>query len=289
MTEREATGEQVPERRNRIRLPSTFVGYAPLVLAPTPQPKGPVTRLLQVLLAPRSRLVLLLTLLCAAAAAMLLFEPQQLLTRRFTDRLGGGTGLFLFGAAYGVFAACFVPRPVMNLAAGAVFGAQAGTASALAGTVLGASIAFGTGRVLGQEALRPLLRARWLAAADRQLSRHGFRSTLVIRMMPGVPFAASNYAAAVSRMRWPAFLAATALGSIPNTVAYVAAGSSARSPTSPVFLISFGFIALTGVAGALLAWRKRGHLRGPARTRPGPAGKAAEQVPEAAGTTVREL
>lgn len=249
--------------------------------APTPQLKSPVTRLFQLLMSPRSRLVLLLTLLCAAAAAMLLYEPQRFLTEGFADRISGGTALVLFGAAYGVFTACFVPRPVLNLAAGAVFGAQAGTVSALAGTVLGASIAFGTGRILGQDALRPLLRARWLAAADRQLSRHGFRSTLVIRLMPGIPFAASNYAAAVSRMRWPAFLAATTLGSLPNTAAYVAAGSSARSPTSPLFLVSFGFIALSGVGGAFLAWRKRGHLRG----RKAPACDTAASAQPADGTS----
>ena len=101
-----------------------------------------------------------------------------------------------------------------------------------------------------------------LTAADRQLSRHGFRSMLVIRLLPGVPFAASNYGAAVSRMGWPAFLAATAVGVIPNTAAYVIAGSHAAAPTSPVFLAAFGFIALSGLGGAVFAWRKRALLHG---------------------------
>ena len=70
------------------------------------------------------------------------------------------------------------------------------------GTVLGAGLAFGLGRILGQDALRPLLRARWLKAADGQLSRHGFRSMLAARLFPGVPFWAANYCAAVSRMGW---------------------------------------------------------------------------------------
>nr|WP_206324176.1 TVP38/TMEM64 family protein [Streptomyces sp. HNM0574] len=216
------------------------------------------------MLSPWARLVLLVVLLGAAAVCMLVYEPQELLTSGFPGHLSGGEAVVLFGGAYGVFTAAFVPRPVLNIAAGAVFGAQAGTASALAGTVLGASLAMALGRLLGQDALRPLLRARWLALADRQLSRHGFRSTLVLRLMPGVPFAASNYAAGVSRIRWPGFLTATTLGSVPNTAAYVVAGSSARSPTSPVFLASFGFIALSALGGALIAWRKRAHLRGAA-------------------------
>ncbi|MGW7516380.1 TVP38/TMEM64 family protein [Streptomyces sp. NPDC054796] len=228
---------------------------------PVTQSDGRPARLAQTLLSPRSRLALLLVLLCAAGASMLLYEPQRLLSQGWPAQLSGAAAVVLFAVAYGVCTAAFVPRPVLNLAAGALFGAQAGTVSATAGTVVGAGIAFGLGRVLGQDALRPLLRARWLTAADRQLSRHGFRSMLVIRLMPGVPFAASNYGAAVSRMSWLSFLSATAIGSIPNTAAYVVAGSRATAPTSPAFLAAFAFIALSGLGGAFYAWRKRGQLR----------------------------
>ncbi len=164
--------------------------------------------------------------------------------------------------AYGLCTVAFVPRPLLNLAAGALFGSQLGLASALAGTVLGAGVAFCLGRVLGQEALRPLLRGKWLKAADGQLSRHGFRSMLAARLFPGVPFAAANYCAAVSRMGLLPFLLATGLGSIPNTAAYVVAGARASTPTSPAFLIALACIALPGLAGAAVAWRKRQRLRG---------------------------
>jgi uncharacterized membrane protein YdjX (TVP38/TMEM64 family) len=84
---------------------------------------------------------------------------------------------------------------------------------------------------------------------------------LAIRLVPGVPFAAANYCAAVSRMGYLPFLLATGLGSIPNTAAYVVAGSQAGSPTSPAFLIAAGFIVVTGVAAAVVAWTKRHRLR----------------------------
>ncbi|MCT2593996.1 VTT domain-containing protein [Streptomyces sp. N2-109] len=225
------------------------------------QREGLPARLLRTLLSPWSRFGLLVILLAAAAAAVLLFEPQRLLAHGWPAQLSGALAIALFALAYGSCTTAFVPRPFLNLAAGAVFGAQSGTVAALAGTVLGSAMAFGLGRLLGQDALRPLLRARMLTALDRQLSTHGFRSMLVIRLMPGVPFVASNYGAAVSRMSWTAFLTATALGSIPNTAAYVLAGSRATSPTSPVFLAAFGFIALSGLAGAAVAWRKRARLR----------------------------
>ncbi|MEU4350998.1 TVP38/TMEM64 family protein [Streptomyces sp. NPDC023838] len=235
---------------------------------------GLAVRCTRALLSPWSRLALLVLVLAAAATTVLLLEPQRLLSDGWPHRLSGGAAVVLFGVAYGLCTAAFVPRPLLNLAAGAIFGSQAGLPSALAGTVLGAGISFGLGRVLGQDALRPLLRGRWLKAADGQLSRHGFRSMMAIRLFPGVPFAAANYCAAVSRMGWLPFLLATGLGSVPNTAAYVVAGSRAASPTSPVFLIAMAFIALSGLGAAAMAWRKRHRLSGP----PGAAGRQAAEA-----------
>ncbi|MFD7600353.1 TVP38/TMEM64 family protein [Streptomyces mirabilis] len=225
-------------------------------------PAGLAARCTRVLLSPWSRLFLLLVLLAAAASSVLLFEPQRLLSDGWPPQLSGAAAAVVFAVAYGLCTVAFVPRPLLNLAAGALFGSQLGLGTALAGTVLGAGVAFGLGRILGQDALRPLLRARWLKAADGQLSRHGFRTMMLARLFPGVPFWAANYCAAVSRMGWLPFLLATALGSIPNTAAYAVAGARASAPTSPAFLIAMGFIALPALVGAVVAWRKRHHLRG---------------------------
>lgn len=231
------------------------------MLDPSPATRpstGLAARCARALLSPWSRLSLLVVVLLAAATMMLLLEPQRLLATGWPAGLSsGGVAVLLFGVAYGVCTVAFVPRPLLNLAAGALFGSQAGLAAALVGTVLGAGISFGLGRVLGQDALRTLLRGRWLKAADGQLSRHGFRSMLALRLFPGVPFAAANYCAAVSRMGYPPFLMATGIGSVPNTAAYVVAGSTASSPTSPAFLAAMGFIVLTGIGAAAVAWRRR--------------------------------
>lgn len=222
---------------------------------------GFTARCTRVLLSPWSRLSLLVALLAAGACGVLLFEPQRLLTQGWPPQLGGAMAAVVFAVAYGVCTVAFVPRPLLNLAAGALFGSQLGTGVALAGTVLGAGIAFCLGRALGQDALRPLLRGRWLKAADGQLSRHGFRSMLVVRLFPGVPFWAANYCASFSRMGLLPFLLATGLGSIPNTAAYVVAGARASTPTSPAFLIALACIALPALAGVAVAWRKRHRLR----------------------------
>lgn len=231
-------------------------------LPPPVAATGIAARCARVLLSPWSRLSLLVVLLVSAASTVLLLEPQRLLTDGWPSQLGGAAAVVAYAVAYGVCTVAFVPRPLLNIAAGALFGSQLGLGAALGGTVLGAGLAFCLGRALGQDALRPLLRGRWLKAADHQLSRHGFRSMLATRLFPGIPFAAANYCAAVSRMGLPPFLLATALGSIPNTAAYAVAGARASTPTSPAFLIALACIAVPGLVGAAVAWRKRHRLRG---------------------------
>ncbi|MGW7577764.1 TVP38/TMEM64 family protein [Streptomyces sp. NPDC054765] len=232
------------------------------MLPPAATPDGLAARCTRVLFSPWFRLGLLLTLLACAATVTVWWQPQHLLTDGRPAQPSGPAALVIFALAYGVFATAFVPRPVLNLAAGGLFGSQAGLAAALAGTVLGAALTFGLGRLLGQDALRPLLRGRWLAAADRQLSEHGFRSMLAVRLFPGLPFWAMNYCAAVSRMGWIPYLIATTLGSIPNTAAYAVAGARASTPTSPAFLLALGFLAVSALGTLVVAWCKRKALRG---------------------------
>lgn len=244
------------------RTAATELAVATVAVPAVPAvPLGRAARWGRVLLSPWARFSLLVALLLGAVSTVLLFEPQRLLADGWPPQLNGAAAAVVFAVAYGLCTVAFVPRPILNLAAGALFGSQLGLASALAGTVLGAGLAFGLGRILGQDALRPLLRHRWLKTADGQLSRHGFRSMLAARLFPGVPFWAANYCASVSRMGYLPFLLATGLGSIPNTAAYAVAGARASTPTSPAFLIAMACIAIPALIGATLAWRKRHHLR----------------------------
>lgn len=249
---------RIPDRGEQPGGPfAARLGYAPWVPDRVPTPYGLAGRCSRALLSPWARFSLLVAVLAGAGAAVLAWHPQHLLTHGLSAQASGGTAVVLFALAYGLATVAFVPRPLLNAAAGALYGIHAGLPAAIAGTVLGAGIAFLLGRFLGRDALRPFLRGRFVLSLDRQLSRHGFRSTLALRLFPGVPFAAANYAAAISRIRLLPFLTATAAGSAANTAAYVVAGSRAASPTSPVFLFALGFLGVTGVAAAVVARRTR--------------------------------
>nr|WP_245240953.1 VTT domain-containing protein [Streptomyces spiramenti] len=234
-------------------------------------PETPLTRAAVIF-----RLLVLCALLGGGVLAAATLEPQRLLTEDTLGSAGLGTWA-VFTLGFGVLSALMVPRPVMVLAAGALFGAAAGTALAVAGTMLGAAAGFAVGRVLGQRALRPLVRGRALTAADRQLSSHGFRSLLVLRLVPILPFAVVNTVAAVSRVPWLPFLAATALGGLPQSTAFAVAGSRATDPVSPAFLSAVAFLVLSGpVAGAV--WRRRQARREQAAAPPGHEGRTTDDT-----------
>ncbi|MFJ9692328.1 TVP38/TMEM64 family protein [Kitasatospora sp. NPDC101183] len=201
------------------------------------------------------RLGLLVVLLGAAAGSLLLWSPAEVLDGGLADRLPGYWFAPLFTLVYAVGTLAFVPRPALNAAAGLLLGIQEGVALAVAGTTLGAVAAFGLGRRLGREALRPYLRGKVLGALDRRFTEQGFRSVLVLRLLPGMPFQAGNYGAAFSGVRFLPFLTATAIGVIPTTAVYVAAAASASHPGSPAFLVSAGGVALLVLGTLVGLWR----------------------------------
>ncbi|MFE9423800.1 TVP38/TMEM64 family protein [Kitasatospora sp. NPDC006697] len=198
------------------------------------------------------RLALLLAVLAAAAGSAAFWDPRTLV-----DAVPAGWRAPAFVPLFALGTLAFLPKPALSVAAGLLFGARWGVPVAVAGTTLGAAVAFGLGRGLGRQALRPLLRGRALTALDRQLTERGFRSVLVLRLVPGVPFQAVNLGAALCGVRWPAYLAGTALGVLPATAAYAVAGASAGRPGSPAFLLSTAVILLAGAASLATLWRDR--------------------------------
>ena len=194
-------------------------------------------------------------ILGAAAASLLLWDPSALLSGGLASSAPGVWQAPAFVGVYAVATLVFVPRPALNAAAGLLLGIQEGLLLAVLGTALGAAVAFVLGRLLGRDALRPLLRGRVLTALDRRFTEQGFRSVLLLRLFPGLPFQAGNYAAAFSGVRFVPYLAATALGVIPATAAYVVAAASAKEPGSTAFLLSAGAIVLTGLLSLASVWR----------------------------------
>jgi len=158
-----------------------------------------------------------------------------------------------------------VPKNVLSILAGLLFGMGWGLVLVWAAAVLGAVTAYQLGRSLGREAVEALTGAR-LAKLDDVLARHGLLSIIAVRLVPVLPFTAINYAAGLTAVTFPAYLLGTALGIIPGTIAYVALGAYATELSSWPFVAAAVTLLLLSVGGVIAArrWRAR-----PGKTAPG--------------------
>ncbi|MEU6236919.1 VTT domain-containing protein [Kitasatospora sp. NPDC047058] len=233
----------------------------PEAASPPPQPSPPPPPSARPGRSPWPRFVLLVVILAAAAGSLFLWSPAALLSGGLPAGVPGYWLAPVFTLVYAVGTLAFMPRPALNAAAGLLLGIQQGVLLAVLGTTLGAAMAFALGRLLGRDALRPYLRGRMLTSLDRRFTEQGFRSVLLLRLLPGLPFQAGNYGAAFSGVRFLPFLTATALGVVPTTAVYVTAAASAGEPGSAAFLVSAGGIAVLVVLSLVSLWRAAARRR----------------------------
>ena len=120
------------------------------------------------------------------------------------------------------------PGVIFTMGAGFVFGVVKGTLLVVAGTVLGATIAFLIARYLIGE--RP---SRWLMSHVKPenlgeiMKKEGWRMIMYTRLVPLFPFKLSNYFFGLTPVRLRDFVLGNFLGIIPLTVNNVYLGSIA--------------------------------------------------------------
>lgn len=205
-----------------------------------------------------ARLVGLSLFLLVVAAVAVLGGAESL--RAVIDDLAGGgwAGVASFVALYALATVMLVPGSLSTVVAGALYGTVLGAAVSVAGATLGASVAYAIARSVGRRPARALVGCRG-ARLDAWLAERQLRTTVVLRLLPVVPFNLLNYGAGLSPVRPRPYVAGTALGIGPGALMAASVGSSARQPASPAFALSVA-VAVASVAGsALLArrWARR--------------------------------
>jgi uncharacterized membrane protein YdjX (TVP38/TMEM64 family) len=119
---------------------------------------------------------------------------------------------------YAVGALCAVPASLFIIAAGAIWGWLFGGTLALVGGMVGAMASFFAGRFLG--AALPERQGRTRDLLDRHLRDASFRSQLIVRLLPILPFAVVNYGSGIARVRTSSFFISTFLGLIPSNYVF---------------------------------------------------------------------
>ena len=175
----------------------------------------------------------LLGVLAAAAvlaglAALWRFTPLSALADA-EMLLGAATRIAELGpAGPAVFVALFVLGgclmfPVILLIAvtGMALGPATGFATALVGCLASAATVFWLGRLTGGR----LLRRFGGEGVNHWFARQGVLAVAVVRLVPTAPFTVVNLVAGASHLRFTHFLAGTAIGMAPGTMAFCLFGT----------------------------------------------------------------
>ncbi|MCK8782785.1 VTT domain-containing protein [Roseomonas sp. NAR14] len=119
----------------------------------------------------------------------------------------------------------FVAFPVNLLIIGtaAAFGTWPGLAYAAGGALLSAAATYALGRWLGPNLLRRVAGPR-INRVTRQIGRNGIMAVTAIRLIPVAPFTLVNLVAGAIRIRFPDYMAGTALGLLPGVALMTALG-----------------------------------------------------------------
>jgi uncharacterized membrane protein YdjX (TVP38/TMEM64 family) len=120
----------------------------------------------------------------------------------------------VFIAAYAIGCVVAMPASLFVISAGFIWGWLLGGAYAMVGGMLGAVISFFVARFVGEGLLDRFGKIGRIVA--KQVDHAGFKSLLVARNIPGIPFAVLNYGAGVAGVRFRDYFFATLIGIAPS-------------------------------------------------------------------------
>ena len=173
--------------------------------------------------------LLLLALLAAGIAAAWrwrgLFDPVAL-TELIAQSPAGPLAFLVLHIAASLF---FVPRTLLAVGAGVVFGMWWGIVWAALGSLAGSVAGFLVARYLHAGFVAEFVERAdptKLTALLRRADRGGWRMVAVLRLVPLIPASLSNYALGLTRVRLGAYAFGSLLGQLPLTIAYADLGAA---------------------------------------------------------------
>ena len=187
---------------------------------------------------------------------------------------GTGVGDFEHAGQHGPLAfvllgalACAVgvPRQAVAYAGGLAWGFWPGVVLGLAAQVLGCAATLAWSRLVARRWAARWLRRRAggrLARLDAFLARNPFTATLTLRLLPAGSNVVLNLAAGVSAVPAGPFLAASALGYVPQTAVFALLGGGVRVEHALQVALACALFAASLVLGAALLRRSRVPVEG---------------------------
>lgn len=197
------------------------------------------------------RLVILAGLVLFIGCTVFLDVPPLGVLRSWADQLGSSF-VVVFWLLYVLITQFPIPRTVLTLASGVLFGPLWGSVIALTATTASAMVSLALVRRLLGDWMAPRLKHPAVASINARLRQRGWLAVGSLRLIAGVPFSILNYVAALTAVRVVPFGLATLVGSAPGTCATVLIGDTLTTGFNPLLAaITVGLAAL-GCLGLLI-------------------------------------
>ncbi len=172
----------------------------------------------------RNAIKLAMLVVLAGGIAALYFTPLRayLTKAHINDFIAWLRGLWygplVLIALYAAGCVFALPASIFVIAAGVIWGWKLGGLYSIIGGFLGAIAAYYVGGFLGEGLLDKFGSVG--RGVRKQVESSGFMSMLIVRLIPGPPFAVWNYAAGVAKMRFRDYALATLIGIIPSHLVF---------------------------------------------------------------------
>ncbi len=134
-------------------------------------------------------------------------------------------GPLVYILVYAVRPLVLFPSTLLTLAGGFVFGPLFGVIYTVIASNISSTIAFFVGRYFGEGLFKEDHSDGWVQRYARRMRQDSFETVIIMRFI-FLPYDAVSYLAGFLRIRYWPFILATALGSIPGTLAFVGFGAS---------------------------------------------------------------
>lgn len=184
------------------------------------------------------------------AAWMLIDVPSLAQLRSWSEQTGAWFPV-VFWLAYVVITQFPIPRTLLTVSAGVLFGAVKGITLALTATTVSAVISLLLVRFLLRDWVEPRLTHPAVQRINQRLEERGWLAVTSLRMIAGIPFSIMNYAAALTRVPVLPFAVATLVGSAPGTILVTMFGQTLTDDPDPIFVAIMAVLAVIGIAGLL--------------------------------------
>jgi uncharacterized membrane protein YdjX (TVP38/TMEM64 family) len=205
----------------------------------------------------------LFTLLVAAGvAAGIIFDVQQYASVESARSLVQSYGVYAplaFIVLYALFTIAFLPAAPLTVLAGLLFGAVPGTIYTVIGASVGAVSAFSVTRFFGAAVVERLLASRMqqVQQYNERLAEHGFKTVLLLRLIPLFPFNGLNFALGVSKVTARDYTLATVFGIVPGAFLYALVGASILTRSAA----NIGIAVLAVLAFGIVTYYLRDYVR----------------------------